>query len=134
MKYIMKKYIFILLQCTWGILQTIIGGILVMILLDKVTAFKKYRGSLVCTVLNSHMKGAVSLGYFIICFSPPDEKTCRHEYGHCIQSLILGVFYIFVIGIPSLIWAGCFEKYRKKHNIEYYSFYTEKWANKLGGV
>jgi hypothetical protein len=57
-----------------------------------------------------------------------------HEYGHTIQSHKLGLVYLLVIGLPSLIWAGCFEKYRKKHGVSYYSFYTEKWADKLGGV
>ena len=61
-------------------------------------------------------------------------ETTKHEYGHYQQSLRLGWLWIFVIGIPSLIWAGCFQKYRRKNKISYYSFYTEKWANKLGGV
>ena len=63
-----------------------------------------------------------------------EENYIRHEYGHTIQSKYLGWFYLLVIGLPSLIWAGCFEGYRKKKKISYYSFYTEKWADKLGGV
>ena len=58
----------------------------------------------------------------------------KHEYGHTLQSKILGPLYLFVIGLPSLIWAGCFEDYRKENKISYYDFYTEKWADKLGGV
>lgn len=42
------------------------------------------------------------------------EKLRKHEYGHTIQSLILGPLWIFVIGLPSLIWCSCFEKYRRK--------------------
>jgi hypothetical protein len=57
-----------------------------------------------------------------------------HEYGHTVQSRRLGPLYLLVIGLPSIIWAGCFESYRKKHNISYYSFYTERFADKLGGV
>ena len=57
-----------------------------------------------------------------------------HEYGHTIQSQKLGPVYLLVIGLPSLIWAGCFEKYRIKHKKSYYGFYTEKWADKLGGI
>lgn len=38
-----------------------------------------------------------------------------------------------------LAWVWCFPQQfigwlRKKYNISYYSFYTEKWADKLGGV
>jgi len=57
-----------------------------------------------------------------------------HEYGHTIQSHKLGPLYLLVIALPSLIWAGCFERYRIKHNISYYSFYTEASADKLGRV
>lgn len=66
-----------------------------------------------------------------------DIETLKHEYGHQKQSQMLGWLYLFVIGIPSIVWAGthqCFWKSLKKHNIPCYWFYTEKWANKLGGV
>lgn len=80
--------------------------------------------------------GSISLGEFIfLCPSHYNDRTViHHEYGHTIQSRYLGWFYLFIIGIPSIIWAGCFKQFRKKHNISYYSFYTEKWADKLGGV
>ena len=58
----------------------------------------------------------------------------RHEYGHTVQSHMLGPIYLLVIGLPSLIWAGCFDNWRKKHKKSYYWFYPEAWANKLGGV
>ena len=56
-----------------------------------------------------------------------------HEYGHTRQSLKLGVLYLVVIGLPSFMWAvmkglGLFS------NIDYFSFYTEKWAEKEGSV
>lgn len=57
-----------------------------------------------------------------------------HEYGHTIQSYKLGPLYLLVIGLPSIVWAGCFKNWRKKHNKDYYSFYTERWADKLTGV
>lgn len=80
--------------------------------------------------------GSVSLGeYIFLCPSHHgDEEVLKHEYGHTIQSKYLGWFYVFVVLIPSMIWAGCFKDYRKKHNVSYYSFYTERWADELGGV
>ena len=62
------------------------------------------------------------------------ENTKNHEYGHTIQSNFLGPLFLIIIGLPSIIWAGCFDRYRRKHNISYYQFYTEKWADALGGV
>lgn len=80
--------------------------------------------------------GSVSLGEFIF-LSRADadsEFVLAHELGHRKQSRRLGWLYLIIIGLPSLIWAGCFGWYRRKHGINYYEFYTEKWANKLGGV
>jgi len=80
--------------------------------------------------------GAVTLGKYIFaddrCYK--DEMIIRHEYGHRLQSKKLSVLYLLVIGIPSIIWAGCFEGWRQKHNIPYGWFYTEAWADRLGGV
>lgn len=80
--------------------------------------------------------GSISLGNKIfLCKEHWDDAyvTC-HEYGHCKQSLMLGWFYLLVIGLPSFIWCNCFNKYRERKNINYYNFFTEKWANKLGGI
>ena len=47
---------------------------------------------------------------------------------------MLGPIYLIVIVIPSCLWAWLGEKYREKNDVSYYAFYTEKWANKLGGA
>lgn len=80
--------------------------------------------------------GSVSLGeYIFLCPSHRNNQTVlKHEKGHRVQSRMLGWLYLPLIGLPSIIWAGCFAEYRKKHNVDYYSFYTEKWADRLGGV
>lgn len=80
--------------------------------------------------------GSVTLGEYIFLCSAHrnDDKVLRHEQGHRIQSRILGWLYLPLIGLPSLLWAGCFGWYRNKYNVSYYSFYTEKWADKLGGI
>lgn len=60
-------------------------------------------------------------------------NTAMHETGHSYQSLYLGPLYLIVIGLPSLIWNLLHQtKYFK--NLNYYAFYTEKWADKLGLV
>ena len=81
--------------------------------------------------------GGVTLGkYIFISQTYQDQgKVIKHECGHVKQSKMLGPLYLIVIGIPSLL-----------HNIvhylcskigikwNYYSFYTESWANKLVGI
>ena len=80
--------------------------------------------------------GSISLGeYVFICPAHYDDgDTLKHEYGHTLQSRYLGWLYLPVIAIPSIVWAGCFDWLRRKRGISYYSFYTEKWADELGGV
>jgi hypothetical protein len=80
--------------------------------------------------------GSLSLGeYMFLCpghYYDPD--ALKHEFGHTRQSRILGWLWLPIVGIPSIIWAGCFDGYRKSHRVDYYAFYTETWADKLGGV
>lgn len=78
--------------------------------------------------------GGVSLGRYIIIHvnHATNMDTIKHEYGHCIQSKIFGPAYLFVIGIPSLI-------HNVLHQIgiakgDYYKYWCEKWADRLGGV
>lgn len=87
-----------------------------------------YRSNLKC--------GSISLGnYIFLCEGHwGNETVAQHEFGHHKQSLLLGWLYLLVIALPSLIWAGCFKWYRRKYNVSYYSFYTEKWANNLVGI
>lgn len=76
----------------------------------------------------------LSLDKFIFVNKNASENTIKHEQGHTKQSRMLGPLYLVVVGIPSAIWCHFFEGYRKKHNVSYYSFYCEKWADELGGV
>lgn len=77
--------------------------------------------------------GSVSLGKYIFISerSKKDRNTIYHECGHCKQSRILGPLYLIVIGIPSITWATLhsYISYFWKYN--YYSFPTEKSADKL---
>ena len=120
----MKNWI---IEWLWCLPQNIVG------LIVKIATRAKRTGDHYRYNVRS---GSVTLGkYVFLCPAHwEDEETLKHEKGHQKQSQMLGWLYLFVIGIPSIIWAGCFEKYRKKHNTNYYDFYTERWANRLGGV
>lgn len=123
----MKKALFYIVQWTWGIIQNIIGLVLFLCLVNR--RHRTFHGAVITTW---KLGSSLSLGIFIFTARPYDLRLIQHEYGHTVQSLILGPIWPFVIGLPSLIWCGCFAKYREKHSIDYYSFYTESWANKLG--
>lgn len=114
----------------WGLPQNIcglIGYLICKYILHYQT--EKYNEAYV--VYATNQKGSLCLGLFLF-VSGTNIEVVKHEYGHCQQSAILGPIWFFVIGIPSFIWCNCFDNYRKEHQISYYDFYTEKWANKLG--
>ena len=128
----MKKALFIFLQCTWGILQTLLGAIIC--LKNWNCPHQIYRG-VIDTKWNT--RGGMSLGLFI--FTPKEEseyaeKVRVHEYGHCFQSLLLGPLYLILVGLPSIIWANLpyFRKLRKEKGVPYVALYCESWANKWG--
>lgn len=128
---------------TWELPQNILGAVVKKVC--KAKPITTYKGA---TVYSWNICGGMSLGKYIFVpftaelLTPAGffinkkyaEQLIRHEYGHTIQSKILGWLYLFVIGLPSLIWSNCFVKYREKTGKSYYAFYTEKWADKLGGV
>lgn len=79
------------------------------------------------------MRGGISLGrYVVINTYQCNTTTIRHELGHCRQSRMLGPLYLLAVGLPSLLWAALHEKVAPARS--YYWFYTEKWADRLGGV
>ena len=77
------------------------------------------------------MNGGVSLGNYIFLSEKSGlrEPVYDHEFGHCIQSRILGPLYLPIVGLRS----GLHCMLHNSAN-NYYDFCTEKWANKLGGV
>lgn len=128
----MKKWLFILLQCTWGILPTALGAAFFWKLRRKYP-HRSYRG---CIDTQWDTRSGLSLGLFI--FTPRDdiedsEKIRVHEYGHCIQSLVLGPFFL-PFGIISLLWGrmDCFAKRRREKNLPYTACFVESWASKWG--
>lgn len=79
--------------------------------------------------------GGITLGEYIIVGTRQDI-TVRHEFGHVLQSRMLGPLYLIVIGLPSIMHAWLSDRIGccRRHQEGYYHFYTEKWADRLGGV
>lgn len=133
-----KRILLYSVYWTWCFPQTFIG--LIWFVICKIRGFKtsKHNNYTIWTHdINYSPAGGVSLGMFIFCKDFDSKKylysteTVRdHEYGHVLQSLMLGWFYLIVIGIPSIIWVWLSDKVNK----DYYWFYTESWADKLGKV
>lgn len=128
---VIKYLVYISLQLTWGILQSFIGFVLFMWTIKSAHSF--YHGSI---RTHWHMNSGISLGLFI--FVSTDNaghvsmEMSQHEYGHTVQSLILGPLYLIIIGLPSIIWYHFFEDIRRRNNISYSAFIIERWADEWG--
>ena len=90
---------------------------------------KKHPNYLIAVVLSSRMQGGISLGDTITLPHSYYYTTLFHEKGHCLQSMLLGWFYLLIIGLPSILWASWHTLTKSKR--DYNSFFTERWANKL---
>ncbi|MBO5514036.1 MAG: hypothetical protein J5961_05570 [Mogibacterium sp.] len=124
----MKKPLYTLLQYTWGLPQTLLGS--AVYLAHRKDKHGKF-GNAKVTYWNR--PEGLSLGKFI--FVPAKGTSLLdHEYGHTIQSLILGPAYLPLVGLPSLLWNRLpyFRNKRKNTGRDYYSVIFEKTANKLG--
>lgn len=139
----MKGLFCLLVQCSWGLIQTVLGA--AVFLWYRHCSHFRFRGAVVTVY---PLYSSLSLGPFIfLTDKPPRDRSgqipCRdiprrllvHEYGHTVQSLILGPLYLPVIGLPSALWAKlpqCQRKWRGKAS--YFSFFSERSANFLGEI
>lgn len=124
---------YILLQWTYALPQTLLG-LALLVRFRKCPRFY-YRGAVV--VVHDGAFGGVSLGVFVFVNGSRGEEWRRaatvHEYGHTLQSLLLGPLYLLIIGIPSAVWCNAprFNEMRA-NGASYFDFYPEKWAEAWG--
>ena len=137
----MKKFLLRTVLWTWCLLQSFLGMfVYAYVCLADRRRELTWLGNGSLLVNTSKLNGGVSLGFFVFSenyfgqYQAVQSLMNRHEQGHTVQGFVLGPLYLFVIGLPSVVWAGCFEGYRKRKGISYYSFYTEKWADRIAGI
>ena len=133
----MKKFLFYLLQFTWGLPQNLVG-LIAFLVMRKTCRHDRFHNAFVTYVQTAKPFGGVSLGIFIFVNADRTEEwlhdTRIHEYGHTIQSIVLGPIWPFVIALPSVIW-GNFPplfRYRTEKDVSDYALYCEGWANLWG--
>lgn len=116
----MKWYRWVL-AFTWELPQTLVA--LICRAFIKCKRIESAIGDKVCYTHTTELLTAWSLGEFLFFkeryLKRTDwEQTLHHEYGHSIQSLILGPLYLILIALPSVIWnllsrkiAWCYDHY-----------------------
>jgi hypothetical protein len=120
----------------WQLPQNLLGLIMLLFMRPYVSK-EKYRG--ITYVVSKKMSGGISLGNYVILSNTYkskniSQKTWDHEWGHTRDSRMFGPLYLIVIGLPSIIWAWMYGTIIKTSHNGYYKFYTEKRADRLGGV
>lgn len=90
----------------------------------------KYNGKNL--IITEYILSNFSLGDYIFALPNSTDKSLKHKLGHSYQSQLLGWLYIPVIAIPSVLHNLVhYIAYKLGKEWNYYSFYTEKWADKL---
>lgn len=135
-KHTLNHILYVILQLTWGIVQNALG-VLLWLILTLVNPRRK-RGFYHGAVL-TYWKFSFSMGLGMFIFyghegREEEKEVLVHEWGHTIQSIILGPLFFLVIAIPSTVWAftPVFGKWRREGRYRYTDLYCEKWANLLG--
>ena len=126
----MNKYLKIIL-IIWELPQTILAGMIIFIRRKRITGGEIYKKTKIIYI--NKFPAGISLGRFIILNDKykSNELSIKHEYGHSIQSMYIGWFYLFVIGLPSIIRVLVW-RIRRLKSLDYYKGYPENWANKIG--
>lgn len=115
-KQILFSLLFWIISLTWGIIMTSIGLLITAILnlikfAGKVVGYnlkiKTHKnGCSLITEIGGNW-GGLELGAVALCGNYSEkwpsrfDSTRKHEFGHAIQHLFLGPFFIFVVAIPS---------------------------------
>ncbi len=127
----MKRFLFRLWQWTWGFPQSLLGLILYLCNFDR--PHDEFHN---CIVTHWKIRGSLGVGMFLFIGEGSDRQVTVHEFGHSVQSLILGPLFLPIMGIPSFLWCNlppC-RKLRREKGVSYYRFYTESTANRLGAL
>lgn len=131
------KTIALVFQFIWELPQNTLGIIVWLILRRKIAEVEIIQKRFFFNIPNF----GISLGSFIF-WSRSDSAMIvinndnkEHEYGHSIQSLILGPLYLLVVGLPSIarvLYGMIFYAITKTRWQNYYAGYPENWADQLG--
>ena len=96
------------LSCTWGAVATAAGGVQALICLKDGLEPKVFHGNIYFE--NVREKGSNNLGPFFFLGEDAEYYTPYHEAGHGLQNILMGPFYVVVVGVSSGIWYQYFTK------------------------
>lgn len=134
-----RTVLFYALQWTWGLPQNLFGALAALVLKGRRFRYHDALVTLYKPVSFMSNRYGFSLGMFI--FMPegwPESAQKRlvvHEYGHTVQSLIIGPFYLPAVGLPSVLWSKRYSRRNDRYvtrGVSYTDRYPENWADRAG--
>ena len=117
----------------WELPQLVLALFIYTIVKKNIKARKKYKKLQVYFV--EGFPGGISLSFmtFLDIKYRDNLRVIDHEYGHSRQSIILGWLYLPVVGLPSIIRAAIWTKFKLAPS-DYYRAFPENWADRLAGI
>lgn len=94
------KWLYYLLNYTWGILMTTVGLFITLGLLIIGKKPKRFERIYYFEVYEYW--GGFEMGQMFVRDKTSTKEVSYHEYGHTFQNAILGPLYPFLVGIPSV--------------------------------
>lgn len=122
----MKRFLLILWQCP----QLVIG--LSLCLFFKYWKTEKING-IDIEFRETKFKFCFSLGKYVFAPKCAQKFVLMHEAGHSVQSVYTGLFYLIIVGLPS-VCLYLFKKLKKKDSVWYHSHYPENWADRISNI
>lgn len=124
--------------CTWGIITTISGILITIVLaivkvfIPKKVIFKRYHWIYGITVGPEYWGGCEMGLMFLRDWGSSENYINPHEFGHTFQNCILGPLFPFVVAIPSAIRYWLREIFPKKKWGPYDGAWFEDAATQCG--
>ena len=138
-KFILKhRWLYYFMACTWGVIMTILGLIITLILaivkifIPKKIIFKQFYWIYSITV-GPEWWGGCEMGLmFLRDHNSSVNYINPHEFGHTFQNCLLGPLFPFMVAIPSAIRYWLREIFPKKIWAPYDSAWFEDAATQCG--
>jgi hypothetical protein len=115
----------------WQLPQNILAKFIYFCYKKSISKTQIYKDIMIYYIIG--FPGGLSLGNHIFVQSDCDDNMVKHEYGHTLQSKMLGWLYLVIVALPSSIMAILTNLHILKIE-NYYKHFPENWADKLGGV
>ena len=135
-----NKFLYYLLNYTWGLVYTIMGYLLMLLLIPFGKIKRSFYSNLCFEFYGWFpLKGfGFSLGTVFFTTKDPAGYLVIHEFGHTIQNAIFGPLTLFVVTIPSMLrfwYRRIYERVTKSfYKPPYESIWFEGTASELGYI